>query len=77
MLRDSGTNGNVVIRFVIDTLGRAELGDVTVVESSHSLFTDAVRAALVDYRFAPGEIGGRKVRTMVQMPFNFRVDSRQ
>ena len=70
-LRQSGMDGKVMIRFVIDTLGRAELEGVVVQESSHPLFTDAVRSALAQFRFSPGEVGGRKVRTMVQLPFTF------
>ena len=73
ILRESATEGRVVVRFVVDTSGHAEMDGLTVAESSNSLFADAVRAALPDYRFSPGEMGGRKVRTMVQMPFVFSV----
>jgi TonB family protein len=71
MLRQSGATGQVIVRFVVDTLGRAELGDLLVVESTHPLFASAVKSALLGYRFTPGEAAGRKVRTMVQIPFNF------
>jgi protein TonB len=70
-LRESGVVGAVTVRFVVDTLGRAEMDGLTVVESSHMLFADAVKSALLSYRFSPGEVGGRKVRTMVQVPFTF------
>lgn len=70
-LRESGISGRVVIRFVVDTLGRAELGDVVIVEATHAQFADAVRSALERYRFSPGAVEGRKVRTMVQLPFTF------
>ncbi len=70
-LRESGISGRVVIRFVVDTLGRAELGDVVIVEATHALFADAVKNALERYRFTPGAVEGRKVRTMVQLPFTF------
>jgi protein TonB len=70
-LRESGVAGHVVVRFVVDTLGRAEMDGVTVLESSHMLFADAVKNALGYYRFSPGEVAGRKVRTMVQVPFTF------
>src|SRR3954469_20768412 len=71
MLRQSGATGQVVVRFVVDTLGRAELGDLVVVEATHPLFASAVKSALFGYRFTPGEAAGRKVRTMVQVPFSF------
>jgi len=70
-LRSSGMSGQVVVRFVIDTLGRAELGSLTTVEATHVLFAESVREALGRFRFTPGEAAGRKVRTMVQIPFTF------
>ena len=70
-LRESGVSGRVVVRFVVDTLGRAELGDVMIVEATHAQFADAVKSALERYRFSPGAVEGRKVRTMVQLPFTF------
>ena len=70
-LRASGVTGNVVARFVVDTLGRAEMGTLEIVESGHALFTESVRQSLAGYRFSPGEMAGRKVRTMVQLPFTF------
>lgn len=74
-LRASGVTGHVVVRFVVDTLGRAELGGVTTVEATHALFGEAVREALGRFRFTPGEVAGRKVRTMVQVPFTFALRS--
>lgn len=73
ILRETGTTGHVTVRFVVDTLGRTEPGSIAIVESSHALFADAVKNALPSYRFAPGEVGGRKVRTLVQMPFTFSI----
>lgn len=72
-LRANGVSGSVVAKFVVDTTGRAELTGLEITESSHDLFSDAVREALSRYRFAPGEVSGRKVRTMVLMPFTFSV----
>jgi TonB family protein len=71
LLRQSGSSGQVVVRFVVDTLGRAELGNLVVVETTHPLFASAVKSALLGYRFTPGEAAGRKVRTLVQLPFTF------
>ncbi|MEO8333715.1 MAG: energy transducer TonB [bacterium] len=70
-LRQSNIDGKVSVRFVVDTLGRAEMDGLTIVETSHQLFAEAVKSALVFYRFTPGEVGGHKVRTMVQIPFTF------
>jgi protein TonB len=72
-LRESGVQGSVVVQFVVDTLGRADLRDVQIIQSPHPLFTDSVRDALARYRFAPGEVAGRRVPTRVQIPFEFRL----
>jgi periplasmic protein TonB len=42
-----------------------------VLKSSHEQFTAAVRNALPNMRFYPAEVGGRKVKQLVQQPFTF------
>ena len=64
-------NGRVSLQFVVDTLGHAEMSGLQVVEATDPLFARSVRAMLGRYRFSPGEVGGRKVRTLVQLPFDF------
>ncbi len=70
-MRERGVGGRVAIQFVIDTLGRAEMRGLRVVEAPDSSFAHAVRAVLPRYRFTPGEVRGQKVRTLVQLPFDF------
>jgi protein TonB len=70
-LRERGVGGRVAIQFVVDTLGRAEMHGLRVVEATDSLFAQSVRAVLPRYRFTPGEVRGQKVRTLVQLPFDF------
>jgi protein TonB len=73
-LRAAGVTGRVVVRLVVDTLGRVELASISVRASSHDLFTDAVRAVLPALRFSSAEAGGRKVRMLVDLPFEFRLN---
>jgi hypothetical protein len=47
------------------------VSELQVIETPHAQFVDAVRAALAHYRFSVGEAGGRRVRTRVQIPFDF------
>jgi protein TonB len=70
-LRARGQGGRVVVQFVVDTLGRAEMSEFKIVDATDSLLGDAVRAVLPRFRFTPGEAAGRKVRTMVALPFDF------
>ena len=42
-----------------------------IIKSDHDLFTNAVRNSLPNFRFFPAELGGRKVKQLVQMPFVF------
>lgn len=71
MLRSANVEGEVLVQFVVDTTGRVENGSVKILKSSHDLFTNSVRSALNSMKFYPAEIGGRKVKQLVQQPFNF------
>ncbi|HJQ21306.1 MAG TPA: energy transducer TonB [Gemmatimonadaceae bacterium] len=71
MLRSANVEGEVLVQFVVDTNGRADMSQFKVLKSSHDLFTNAVKQALSAMRFYPAEIGGRKVKQLVQQPFNF------
>lgn len=71
VLRDAGVEGKVIATFVVSEVGQAEDSTVRFVSSDNPLFDDAVRTALRRMRFVPAEIGGKKVRQLVQMPFVF------
>jgi protein TonB len=73
VLRSSGVEGQVIALFVVDEQGQAEEGSLRFVRSDNRLFEDAVRVALRRMRFVPAEVGGRKVRQLVQMPFVFTI----
>ena len=71
LLRSANVEGEVLAQFVVDTTGRVDMSQFKVLKSSHDLFTKAVEQALRRARFYPAEIGGRKVKQLVQQPFNF------
>jgi len=71
VLRSSGVEGQVTALFVVDERGHAEEESIRFIRSDNRLFEDAVRVALRRMRFIPAEVGGRKVRQLVQMPFVF------
>ncbi|MDE3128925.1 MAG: energy transducer TonB [Gemmatimonadota bacterium] len=74
ILRSANVEGEVIAQFVVDTNGRADMSTFKVLKSTHDLFTAAVKNALRDYRFYPAEIGGRKVKQLVQQPFQFSLN---
>ena len=74
ILKASGVEGEALVRFVVDTLGRAEVGTFAVLEASHEAFGAAVKAALPRMRFLPAEAGGKKVRMLVQQRFAFALE---
>jgi protein TonB len=71
ILRSANVEGEVLAQFVVDADGRYEQGSFKVLKSSHDLFTQAVKNALPNMRFYPAEVGGRKVKQLVQQPFTF------
>jgi periplasmic protein TonB len=73
-LRSVSVQGDVFVRYIVDTRGRVEPGSIEVISTSHKLFADAVRTALLSTRFRPAEAGGRPVRQLVEQPFKFRLN---
>jgi protein TonB len=63
--------GIVLAEFVVDRGGHVEAGTLTIVTSSHPLFTEAVRQALGGATFTPALRGGKPVRQLVHQPFEF------
>lgn len=74
MLRSAGIEGQVLAQFVVDTTGRADMTTFKALKSDNDLFTTAVKNALARMRFLPAEVGGRKVKQLVQQPFQFSLN---
>ena len=73
ILKSAGVEGEVLASFVVDTTGRAESGSFKVLHATHDLFASAVRSALPNMIFLPAEVGGKKVKQLVQQPFVFAI----
>jgi protein TonB len=73
MLRQAGVEGEVLAQFVVDTTGKAEPGSLKILKSSHDMFIQSVKNALPQMKFIPAEVGGRKVKQLVQQPFTFSI----
>lgn len=71
MLARAGISGSVTVQFVIDTTGRADPGSFITLSGEHDMFAKAIKRALSCMRYLPAEVGGRKVRQLVQQPFAF------
>lgn len=74
MLRSAHVEGSVVVQFIVDTTGRAEPGSIHVLSSTHEMFTDAVRAAILASRYVPAEAHGERVRQVVEQRFTFALE---
>jgi len=71
-LQDAGIVGIVRAQFVVDTSGRAEPGSLKILSSPNELFSQEVRTTLPKMRFFPAEVGGHKVRQLVEQQFSFK-----
>ena len=73
-LRSSGVEGEVQAQFVVNEDGRAEASTFKVLKATNELFASSVRAALPNMRFYAAEVGGKKVKQLVQQSFQFKLD---
>ncbi|MEO7041060.1 MAG: TonB family protein [Gemmatimonadaceae bacterium] len=75
-LRSAGIEGEVDVEFTVDTSGRVDPNTaIKVTKSTNDLFEAAVLSALPIMRFSPAEVGGRKVKQLVQEPFTFAISN--
>lgn len=70
-LRAAGVNGQVLVQYVVDEKGVAQMATFKVLRSNNVAFTDAVKRAVAETQFQPAEVDGRKVRQLVQQPYTF------
>ena len=74
LLRSGRREGKVVVRFMVNELGKVDVASIIVEQSDHDLFTDAVREVLTRFRFEPAYTLGpvsKPVAAWVSVPFRF------
>lgn len=64
-LRRRGAGGDVVLRMIVDTLGRVSESSVDVLTTPDSAFIRPVSQMMVASQFRPARIGGKPVRSIV------------
>ena len=84
--RSASVVGTVILQFIVDTTGRADVSTLRDVWPAdrprltgelagyYREFISAVRRALVDARYTPARIGGCPVRQLVRQPFSFKME---
>ena len=70
-MRRKNIEGEVLVRFTVDTTGRVVPGSIRILRSTDYEFTKSVRYFLARAQFYPAESQGRKVPQTIQQPFNF------
>ena len=77
LLQDAGVGGTVVSQFVIEADGTVNMRTLKVLESSNAQLTDATKLAVERFRFRPGWVGERYVRTLITMPITWQPANRR
>jgi protein TonB len=70
-LQDEQVEASFVVRYVVDSTGRVDRRTFEFPATTHRLLVKSVRDALVRSRFIPAELGGRRVRQLVQQRYSF------
>lgn len=72
LLQNAGIGGTVVAQFVIQPDGTTDPGSIKVLESPREELSAATTAAILAFRFRPGQYKGENVRTLIQMPITWQ-----
>jgi periplasmic protein TonB len=70
-LRGANIEGQVLVQFVVDERGMAQMSTFKVIKSTDNELTTSVERAVSSMTFFPAEMQGRKVKQLVQQPFRF------
>ena len=73
VLRRAGVEGNVVLEFVVDTLGRVDETTITVLRATNQAFVAPAIVVITESLFRPGRVRGRAVRVLVQQLVGFTI----
>ena len=79
LLRSGPREGQVVVRFLVDELGKVDVASMIVERSDHELFTAAVREVLSRFQFEPAYTltpDSKPVAAWVSVPFRFTTKKR-
>jgi protein TonB len=71
LLRQAGVRGRVVLEGVVDTTGRVLAQSISVVSATNPGFVAPARQALQATLFRPAMVGGKSVRMLVRIPYEF------
>jgi TonB family protein len=80
LLRSGTREGQVVVRFLVNELGKVDVASIIVEQSDDELFTAAVRDVLPSFRFDPARTLGlesRPVAAWVSLPFRFTTNKKK
>lgn len=73
-LRAAHVEGEVQAQFVVNENGEADPSTFKVLMATNELFSAAVRSAVPEMRFSAAEVGGHRVKQLVQQSFQFKLD---
>lgn len=69
--RDAGIEGNVVVRVLVDELGRYKRHKI--INQVHPILTKSVEKHINKLKFTPAIQGGKPIPFWVNIPFNFKL----
>jgi TonB family protein len=73
ILKQAGVEGNVTVQFIVNADSTIMEGSMKVLNSTHQLFTEAIRNALPQMRYIAAQVNGRNVRQLIEQQFEFRI----
>ena len=71
--RQAGVSGRVLVQVIVGRDGRAEPASVRILQGVHPDLDYAAIQYVNGARFRPGRIGGQSVRTLVNLPIDFKI----
>jgi protein TonB len=71
--RNAGIEGRVTVQVIVDENGKVIPGSERILSSTNEVFNAPALEAARKCQFSPGQMGDRKVRVRVNIPFAFKL----
>ena len=72
-LRQARIEGRVVIRLIVDAMGRIEPTAVKIITTANPGFNEAAKRMILGARYRPGAVHGHAMRVVLDQPIDFKL----
>lgn len=73
LLQQAGIEGTVIVRAIIDTMGRVEPNSLKIMRTANPGFNQSAKQTVLKSLFRPARVYGKAVRVLIELPITYHI----